>query len=71
MAVQSVDIYDSLGNVIWSKDALGRVTYSAYDSITGNMTYSIADISSATASSLGLPSGKAAAAPQRYLKRYL
>jgi hypothetical protein len=34
VAVQSVDIYDSLGNVIWSKDGDGVVTYFQYDPVS-------------------------------------
>jgi len=45
--------FDASGNLRWSMNELGRVTYNAYDSLTGQLTETIADIDSATATSLG------------------
>ena len=58
-SAQTVGVYDQQGNLIWSKDADGNVTYSAYDPITDKLTTTIADISSGTAAALDLtpPSG--------------
>ena len=51
--------FDDQGKLAWSMNELGRVTYNAYDSLTGQLTTTIADIDASTASSLGLtvPSG--------------
>ena len=46
--------YDAEGNLTWTMDELGRVSYYQYDAITGELARSIDDIDAATASSLSL-----------------
>jgi len=46
--------FDSKGNLTWSMDELQRVRYSQYDTLTGQLTRTIEDIDSTTATSLGL-----------------
>jgi YD repeat-containing protein len=46
--------FDAQGNLVWSMNELGRVTYNQYDSLTGDLQWSIEDIDLATATSLGL-----------------
>jgi len=42
-ASTSTDIYDTLGRVVWSRDAAGSVSYTQYDSATGAVCKQIQD----------------------------
>ena len=46
--------YDAEGNLTWTMDELGRVSYYQYDAITGELARSIDDIDAATANGLSL-----------------
>ena len=49
--------FDSIGNLTWTKNELGRVTYYGYDALTGRMTQMIEDVDSDLSASLNPPSG--------------
>ena len=52
--------FDPLGNLVWSRDGSGAITYAAYSVATGAMVKSIADVNTADTSdfdSAYLPSG--------------
>ena len=40
----TTDVFDAMGRVIWQRDALGYLTYAAYDTATGAMTTLIQDV---------------------------
>ena len=46
--------FDDHGNVVWSMNELGRVTYNAYDPQTDYLVETVADIDTGEATSLGL-----------------
>jgi RHS repeat-associated protein len=46
--------FDDDGNLAWTMDQLGRATYHEYDSLTGRLAETIADIDDATADELEL-----------------
>ena len=51
-------VSDGLGRAVWGKDAVGVLTYTAYDAGTGTVVKSIADVNVAnTADFVNLPSG--------------
>ena len=57
VAAQTTDWYDRNGNLIWSKDARGYLTYNAYDPFTGLLTETIQNVNSSTIpSNVYLPS---------------
>ena len=39
------EVFDASGDLIWQEDADGNLTYNAYDSVTGLLTETIADVS--------------------------
>ncbi|MGO9108944.1 MAG: Calx-beta domain-containing protein [Thermoguttaceae bacterium] len=41
---QSEDVYNSLGQLVWSKDANGSISYTAYDPATGAVVQRIQDV---------------------------
>ena len=60
VADSSTDVYNSLGQVVWSKDADGFLTYNAYDTATGALVKTIQDVNTSTTSDYDatyLPSG--------------
>ena len=42
-AAQTTDVYNEQGQLVWSMDADGYITYNQYDAITGDMTEEIQD----------------------------
>jgi RHS repeat-associated protein len=46
--------FDDRGNLAWTMDELGRVTYRQYDSLTGRLRQTIEDLDDATADALQL-----------------
>jgi RHS repeat-associated protein len=57
-AVTATSVMDSLGRVIWSKDAIGVLSYTAYDTATGSVIKTISDVDTTqTTTFANLPSG--------------
>ena len=44
VAAQSKDVYNTFGQVVWSKDANGSISYTAYDPATGAVVKQIQDV---------------------------
>ena len=59
VAAQTVDYYDQQGNLVWSRDGNGYLTYNQYDPVTGNLIETIQNVDSTTTlpSGASLPSG--------------
>ncbi|MFO0847175.1 MAG: RHS repeat-associated core domain-containing protein [Gemmataceae bacterium] len=57
-ATSTTTVYDAYGRPIWTKNADGFLTYTAYDPATGAATKSITDVNTTQTSTFsGLPSG--------------
>jgi RHS repeat-associated protein len=57
-ATSMTQVFDSEGRLTWSKDAIGVLSYNAYDALTGALVKSIQDVNTANTSDFaGLPSG--------------
>jgi RHS repeat-associated protein len=57
-ASSSTVVFDSIGRPIWSKDAAGYLSYTAYDDATGAVVKSITDVNTAnTGDFVSLPGG--------------
>lgn len=58
-AAKTIDYYDQQGNLAWSEDANGYLTYNDYDSTTGLLLETIANVNSTTVlpSGVSLPTG--------------
>ena len=53
------EYFDPYGNLVWSKDERGRLTYHAYDAMLGVATQTIVDVDSDQSSGLNPPTGYA------------
>ena len=62
-AAASTDIYNSLGQVVWSRDAAGSISYTAYDPATGAVKEQIQDADVDSTNSSAYPSADWALLP--------